>query len=141
MSARYSTSPSLHLLIGRSLIYRALHALLCLLTLCALLRLAQRGYPWLALLLLTPVCFCWYRLAQQNFVGTVIRWHCGEWLLQEGGRSRAIAILPRSTCLRSVIYLAWADKVSQHRESVFLFADSAAAQQLRQLRVRLTLER
>ena len=141
MSARYSTSPSLRLTVGRSLIYRVLQVLVCLLTLCALFRLAQRGYPLLALLLLPPVCLCWHTLAKQKFAGAVISWHGGEWLLTQGNSSRAIEIVPGSLCLLPVIYLVWIDNASQRRESVFLFGDSAPAQQLRHLRVRLTLER
>lgn len=141
MSARYSTSPSLCLEIGNSRILRLLHALACLLAALSLYRLSLRGYP-LAALALSPVAgLCCWRLAGQKLAGARICWRQGEWTLQQGPSSTPLAIHPGSTCLPWVIYLAWTEPTGRGRGSLFLFPDSAPADALRQLRVRLTLER
>ncbi len=141
MSARFSNSPSLRLVIGESRIHRALHRLLCLLVACSLYRLSLRGYPLLALMLLPPVFLCCWRLACQCHAGTCISWRRGEWTLERGAGSRGISVSRASTCLPWVIYFAWTEAATTRRGSVFLLPDCAPQEQLRSLRVRLTLER
>lgn len=141
MSARYSNSPSLRLVIAESRIYRGLHCLLCLLAACGLYRLSLRGYPLLALVLLLPVILACWRLARQRHAGSCISWQRGEWSLERRSSSRGISLSRASTCLPWVVYLAWTEAASAQRGSVFLFADSAPGEQLRGLRVRISLER
>jgi len=141
LSARYSTSPSLHLVIGNSNTYRCIHAVLCLLALASLYRLWQRGYPVSASLLVPAASVCCWRLAAQPWVGAALSWRAGQWLLQCQAMSRPITIHPRHTCAPWVIYLAWSDSIDGRHRSVFLFPDSAPRSQLRHLRVRLALER
>ena len=141
MSARYSNSPSLRLVIGESRIHRVLHCLLCLLVACSLYRLSLRGYPLLALMLLPPVVLSCWRLARQRHAGTCINWQRGEWTLERRSSSRGISLSRASTCLPWVIYLAWMEAASARRGSVFLLPDCAPREQLRGLRVRLTLDR
>ncbi len=138
---RCSTSLSLRLTVGSSPAYRALYSLLCLLTAISLYRLSQRGYPLLALLLLPPAALCCWQLARQRLTGARICWHRGEWILEQGASCRPISIHRSSTCLPWVIYLAWIESANGRGGSVFLFPDSAPVEQLRCLRVRLTLER
>ena len=140
MSARYSSSPSLRLVIARSRIYRIAHGGLCLLAVFSLYRLSQRGYPVLALLLAPAVGVCCWQLARQRFVGSVVCWSQGQWSIHTGGDCLPV-MLKRSSCLPWVIYLAWFYAPGKSRGSVFLFSDSAPVQDLRRLRVRLTLER
>jgi hypothetical protein len=103
--------------------------------------LSLRGYPLLALTLLpVTVALCWH-LARQRQVGAVFAWRSGEWTLQQGARCAPVSILRCSVSLSWVVFLAWTDVADATRGSVFLFADSAPASQLRGLRVRLTLER
>lgn len=73
--------------------------------------------------------------------GLVVCWHRGVWTLEQNGKCRAVTILAGSTFLPWLIYLAWRDCAGQGSGAVFLFADSAPADDLRRLRVRLTLER
>jgi len=141
LSARYSNSPSLRLVIAESRIYRGLHCLLCLLAACSLYRLSLRGYPLLALMLLPPVILACWGPARQRHAGTCINWQRGEWTLERRSSSLGISLNRASTCLPWVVYLAWTEAASARRGSVFLFADSAPAEQLRGLRVRLSLER
>jgi len=118
-----------------------LHGLLCLIIAFGLYRLAQRGYPLLALLLLPVATLCCWRLGWQRLAGARISWHRGLWTLEQGASSRHLSIDPASTCLPWVIYLAWIEPAGAGRGSVFLLPDSAPAEQLRGLRVRLRLER
>jgi hypothetical protein len=141
LSARYSNSPSLRLAIGNSRALRLLHGLFCLLCAFTLYRLSQRGYPLLALLLLPAAILCCRQLARQRHAGARINWHRGEWTLEQGANSSHLNIHPGSTCLPWVVYLAWVESATARRSSVFLFPDSAPAEQLRGLRVRLALER
>jgi hypothetical protein len=115
--------------------------LLCLLAACSLCRLSLRGYPLLALVLLLPVILACWRLARQRHAGTCINWRRGEWTLERGSSTRGISLSRASTCLPWVVYLAWTEAASARRGFVFLFADSAPGEQLRGLRVRLSLER
>lgn len=140
MSARCSISPTLHLEIASSRIRRLLCLLICLATAVSLYRLSLRGYPLLALLLLPAAGFCCWRLAAQPLVGARLRWRQGEWTLERGSRSCSISI-QSSRCLPWLIYVAWVEGSDARRSSVFLFPDSACADQLRQLRVRLALAR
>jgi hypothetical protein len=118
-----------------------LHCLLCLLAAFSLYRLSLRGYPLLALTLLPAATLCCWRLARQCHAGARISWQRGEWALEQGPGSRGIKVRRASTCLPWVIYFAWTELATDRRGSVFLLPDSAPAQQLRGLRVRLTLER
>jgi hypothetical protein len=115
--------------------------LLCLLAACSLYRLSLRGYPLLALVLLLPVILACWRLARQRHAGTCISWRRGEWSLERRSSSRGISLSRASTCLPWVVYVAWTEAASARRGSVFLFADSAPGEQLRGLRVRISLER
>ena len=141
MSARCSNSPSLRLRIADSRIHRVLHGLLCLLLVAGLCLLSLRGYPLAGLLLLPAVGWGCRQLARQHLAGACISWQLGEWMLEQGGSRCPITLRPGSTCLPWVIHLAWVEAASERRGAVFLFADSAAAEDLRRLRVRLTLER
>jgi hypothetical protein len=141
LSARYSNSPSLRLAVARSSIYRGLHGLLCLFVVFSLIRVYQRGYPVLALTLLPLATLGCWRLAQQRLAGALICWSKGEWTIEAGENCVPVKLARSSTCLHGVIYLAWEQGVDTGRGSVFLFTDSAPAQDLRRLRVRITLER
>lgn len=141
MSARFSNSPSLRLVIADSAICSLLYCLFCLLVAASLWRLALRGYPVTALALLPlAVLFC-RRLASRPLVGAVIRWERGEWTLEQGGvcrtlcRERSHCVSPWLTCL------AWNESPEAPAAYVFLFPDSAPADGLRRLRVRLGLAR
>ena len=139
MSARCSNSPSLRLVIADSTIRRVLHCLLCLLAAASLARLAQRGYPSTSLTLLPLAALCCWHLASQPLVGAVIGWERGEWTLQEGEVARVVT-LARSRCVFPwLIYLGWQQSADAPAGSVFLFPDSARPDDLRRLRVRLSL--
>lgn len=141
MSARCSTSLALRLTIASSRWRRLLHALICLFAAFSLYRLAHRGYPLLALLLVLPAALCCFRLARQKMVGASICWRQGAWTVEQGAVSRSVRVRRVSNCLPWLIYLAWMESADAGGGSVFLFPDSAPAEQLRALRVRLLLER
>ena len=141
MSARCLNSPSLRLAIADSAICRILHCLLCLFVATSLWRLAQRGYPTTALFLAPLAALACWRLASQPLVGAIISWERGEWALQQEG-VRVPVTLARSYCaLPWLVYLAWRRSPDEPVTAVFLFPDSARPEQLRRLRVRLSLAR
>ncbi|MCB1675404.1 MAG: hypothetical protein KDI01_03895 [Halioglobus sp.] len=141
MSARFSSSPALRLHIGNSRIRSAAFGALALGSGAALYLIRARGYPVLAGSLLAPVLAVLWYLRQERWRGAQISWHRGVWQLQAGGRREAIVMSPRSGGFPGLLYLAWREAGSNRRGSVWLFADSAPAEELRRLRVRLLLER
>ena len=141
MSARYSTSPSLHLTTGKSRIRDLLFGALCLCTLYALFLLYARGYAVPVFLFLPLVVLLLWHLRGAAMPAVEVCWRQGVWTVTRGGRSRVVRISGRSTCLPWVIYLAWSELPAGRAGFVWLFADSAQRQQLRRLRGRLSLER
>ena len=140
MSAKYSTSPALHLRIGKSRVRCLLHSALCLSVLFALLLLHTQGYTILAFLLALPVCLVLWQLRREIMAGAVISWQRGNWTVERDGNAEAVCVSPRSAALPWVIYLGWRELAGGRRSFVWLFVDSASQQQLRELRVRLSLE-
>jgi len=140
LSARYSNSHSLRLVIARSRIYRVLHRAWCLLSMAALYRLGQRGYPLLALMLAPVAIVCCWQTARQTLAGCVLSWNAGQWFISRGARAMPVTV-ERNTSLPRVIYLAWIDPADSARGSALLFADSMPESDLRRLRVRLALQR
>ncbi len=140
MSARYLTSPSLDLRIGRSRLRVLFYLQLALCLGASLFLLARQGYPALALALLAPAAGCLIVQLRNNGV-TALCWRAGQWTLQRGAERIPIRILPGSNCLPWAIYLGWASLDDQRRGSLWLFPDSAAVGDLRRLRVRLSMQR
>ena len=137
MSAKYSRSPALRLIVGKSRLRRLLHGAYCLCTCFALLLLHARGYPALAVLLLPPVGMLLWQLHRETMVGAVVCWRQGSWTVEHNAINQAVRVCASSTCLPGVIYLAWQALPDGRRGSVWLFADSAPPGQLRCLRARL----
>ena len=139
MSARYSSSPALRLTIGRSRLRSALYGGLCLAVLAAVTEIYGRGYPALCLpvlLLVTPLL---WRLRRDSLVGTELCWQQGLWTLERGQQRRSIALSRRCTATPWVIYLAFNEVPAGPGGHCWLYADCASRQQLRRLRVRLSL--
>lgn len=141
MSARYSNSRSLRLVIARSHIYCLLHRVLCLVTIAGLYRVGQRGYPLLALMLLPVAIVCCLHAARQTLAGCLLGWSSGQWFIDRGAQAMPVTLDRSSTCLPRVIYLAWIEPADSARRSALLFADSMSESDLRRLRVRLALQR
>lgn len=141
MLARYSNSSTLNLVIGRSRYRIILHGMLCLCIGLAAMRIYSRGYPLLALLILPPACLLLWQLYRQPLVGAIIRWQQGNWSVAQGAACEVVSIGSSSAALPWGVYLAWQELPVGRRRSVWLFADSVSAEQLRLLRVRLALER
>ena len=104
----------------------------------AVLHTALYGYPWLALALLTLQIGVLIRARQFDVEGAVLAWNAGRWTLEQGSHCRSIA-LQRAHCLPWVTYLCWREDNGLNRQ-LWLFADASDRQQLRRLRVRLTIE-
>jgi hypothetical protein len=94
----------------------------------------------LALILLAPTARCFISQLRPDGV-TGLSWRAGQWTLQRGSERIPIRILPGNSCLPWVIYLGWASLEDQRRGTLWLFKDSAAAGDLRRLRVRLSMQR
>jgi len=139
LSARYSTSPALHLRIAESRIQRylcALYLLIYVLGLAWVWYVCRTAWVLGALLVVLATAF---RYRRQALAGSSIGWRAGQWWHESDcGRE---AIFPiRWHCLPWVTFLAWRDGAGRSI-SLWLFADSADREMLRRLRVRLALER
>lgn len=141
MSAKYSTSPALRLIVGNSSVRCYLYAVLCLCGAAALYLLYARGYPLLCSVLLPPVVCLLLRLRRDPMVGSIVQWRQGIWTMERAQAVHVVRVLPQSACLPWVIYLAWRELPGGKRGDLWLFPDSASAEQLRRLRVRLSLQR
>ncbi len=141
MSARYSSSPALHLRIGESRLRAVLHGALCLVCVYALWLLYARGYVVVVVLLALLVTYLLWRLRRDPLVGVELRWRQGLWTLEHAGVQRVILPTRRSTATPWVIYLAFSDLPAGPGGHLWLYVDCACSQQLRRLRVRLTLVR
>lgn len=141
MSARYSNSPALHLRIADSPLRRLCQHLLALLCLGSLWLLARGGYPALACSLIAPTAYLLYQCWPQPLLGAGLGWRGGQWWLQRVGDEVMVQLLPGSVCLPWVVYLKWRELPSGRRGQLWLFADSVPGHELRQLRVRLTIDR
>lgn len=140
MSTRYSTSPALHLRIGKSRLRATLYSALCLACIYAFWLLYERGYVGFVVLLALLVTGLLWRLRRDPMVGVELRWHQGLWTLEQNGVHRTICPTRRSTAMPWVIYLAFSDLPAGPGGYMWLYADCSTRQQLRRLRVRLTLE-
>lgn len=139
MSARYSTSFTLRLPIAESRICAALQAGFSVCCFLALVLISGRGYPWLAVLLSLPIMTLLPVLNRQPLVGAVVHWRRGNWSIERGGVEMAISLHPSSRVSPFAVFLCWCSE-SGVKDSVWLFADSAPADQQRRLRVRLALQ-
>ena len=141
MSARYFNSPALHLRIGESRLRTALYYTLCLVCTYALFLLYARGYVVIVLLFALSTSFLLWRLRSDSLVGAELCWCQGVWTLEQAGVRRVIIPTSRSTITPWVIYLAFRELPTGPTDQLWLYADSACSQQLRRLRVRLTVDR
>jgi len=139
LSTRYSSSPALHLRIGESRLRALLHGALCLVCTYALWLLCARGYVFIVVLLGLLVTYLLWRLRCDPLVGAELRWRQGLWTLEHAGVQRVILPTRRSTITPWVIYLAFCDLQAGPGGHLWLYVDCACSQQLRRLRVRLTL--
>ena len=140
MSARYSSSPALHLRIGKSRLRALFYSVLCVVCVYALWLLYARGYPVVVLLFAPLVTYLVWGLRRDPMVGAELRWSQGQWTLEQAGVRRVIVPGKRSTATPWVIYMAFTAQPVSPIGRLWLFVDCAAAAQLRRLRVRLTLE-
>ncbi|TGD74655.1 hypothetical protein E4634_05495 [Mangrovimicrobium sediminis] len=141
MSKRFSTSPALNLRIADSPSRRRwllLFGLLGAVHLGGIAWTLESPWPLLAL----PVFFTYlWQTLRDPLVGVELRWRAGRWSLGSCDDGDGIEMTPeRWHLLPWVTYLAWRDGAGA-RGQAWLFADSASAQALRRLRVRLALQR
>ena len=141
MSARYSSSPTLHLAIADSRQYRCLLVALALAALSSLFLLYLRGYPELVPALLPLAAYSLRRLDDQVPRECFLYWRQGTWWLERDKVTSQVEVHPRSACLPWVTCLVYTPVPRGHSRRVWIFADSCDRQSLRRLRVRLTLQR
>ncbi len=140
MSARYCTSPTLHLRLGESRLRSALYCALCLVCAYALWLIHARGYEAVVVCLSLLVTHLLWGLRRNPLVGAQLRWGQGRWTLEHAGELRLIAPERRSTTTPWVICLVFTDQPAGPGGHLWLYADCVCAAQWRRLRVRLTLE-
>ncbi|MDG2047670.1 MAG: hypothetical protein P8J79_10685 [Halioglobus sp.] len=78
-------------------------------------------------------------LRRNPMLGAELCWRKGRWTLKRNGILREIFPSRRSTMLPSLIYIAFTDKAGDSAGHIWLYGDSVSHNQLRRLRVRLTL--
>ena len=71
--------------------------------------------------------------------GASLCWREGRWTLERDGVIREISPTRRSTVLPWLVYIAFADTAEGSEGHIWLYGDSVPQDQLRRLRVRLTL--
>ena len=141
MSVRYSSSPALHLIVGKSRVRRVCHIIFCSCIFLALYLLYAKGYLVLVGILAPPVGLSLWQLRCEAMAGAVVHWQQGLWSVEHAQQTRPVTVRPRSTCLGWLIYFAWQESLTGRNNGVWLFLDSAPRQQLRLLRLRLAMER
>lgn len=139
MSDRYSSSPELRLRIGKSRLRAALYCALCIVTCYALWAIAARGYTMPCLVFSPLAVALLWRLRCDAGAGAQLDWRSGVWTLQHNGLRHVIAPGRRCIVTPWAIYMAYTDLLVGSVGSLWLYADSLSPQQMRQLRVRLTL--
>lgn len=141
MSARYSSSPELHLQIGDSRLRRwSLAALLACLVL-ALGLIFYTGYPVIASALSTCALCLLPALWRNPSRGLRLRWRQGQLALGRGDALTPVELLPCTACLPWGVYLCWRDPAGGSRAGCWLFVDSLSAEDLRRLRFAILLQR
>jgi hypothetical protein len=100
-----------------------------------------RGYTVLVVLLTPLLTSLLWRLRRDPLVAVELRWQQGLWTLERVGEQRRhIVLTKRSTATPWVIYLGFSDVSAGYCGHLWLFADCSSSEQLRRLRVRLTLD-
>jgi hypothetical protein len=139
--SRYSSSPALHLRIGESRLRDVLYGVLCLVNCFALGLIYARGYQALAFTLTPLTLAVLWRLRRDPMLGARLSWTKGTWTLECNDLQRVIRVGKRSVSMPWLIYLAYRDLTMGTAGHLWLFVDSLNCEELRLLRVRLTLER
>jgi hypothetical protein len=139
LSNRYSLSPALRLQIADSRARRLGFIALVVFYLLTGCLCAHRGYPELALVFAGCGALVLPGIGRHRWAGTQVTWRRGIWSLEVQGQRRTVEVLPTSLALPWVIYLALRDQPLGRSYYLWLFNDSATAQELRKLRVRLRL--
>jgi hypothetical protein len=141
LSAKYFSSPTLHLRIGKSRLGLSLYIGLTVVVVAALWLLHERGYGHLALILSVLAVTLLWSLSKDSMEGLALSWHQGGWTLERDGVRRSVALGPRCVSTSWVIYLPVIDLSMGRVEHLWLYTDSIPREHLRRLRVRLTLEK
>jgi len=138
---RYSTSQSLQVVLRPSRQRRYFLLLLALALALAVYQVYDKSFPYsaavLALLSVVLLLQGW----PDPMKGAVLLWQGGEWFVQHGGRQTSAQLLPGSVRLPWLVYVALQETHAGQRWRFWLFPDSADADQLRQLRCRLIMEK
>ena len=141
MSGKFSTSRELLLRIGDSTLRKSLLAGFCCAQVLACTLLYRGGHEPFSLLLLAVLIPAWPGLFRGAATGLQLGWRSGSWYLDDGRGAGRIEVLPRSSLLPWVIYLAWREPDSRRRGGLWLYRDSLAEGEWRRLRSRIALER
>jgi hypothetical protein len=105
-----------------------------------LVLLYLKGYFLLASLLAPLTVLLLWKSRREAYSGVVLCGHQGEWSINQGDERTPIRIGARSSTLPWVIYLALREFPEGRCGHLWLFSDSADEEQLRQLRVQLSLQ-
>lgn len=139
MLNKYSSSPEVRLTVRQSLYRRAALILFGMATAAALVQLFAQGYIVLASFVMPLAFGILYREWADPMAGAVISWREGQWSVGREGVDISTVLQPGAVHLSQLVYLCLRGEGVTNRWYFFLFSDSADQEQLRRLRVRLTL--
>lgn len=139
LSAESSSLPPLELRVGNSAIRWVLLAVFALAEVAAVILLADKGYPALALMT-TPglIHLLWLAVPGGNR-GVVLHWRAGRWHLENSRQAGALSLAAHNCRLPWVVYLAFRGESDPRRVTFWLLADAVDPESMRRLRLLLAL--
>ena len=139
-SSRYSSSPALHVRIGRSRLRSIFYVLFSLLLIAALGQLYTAGYGLLILIAGPVAAVLLWNLQKETLEGYVLAWREGRWALAANGAQPQSVLVSRCITSPWVTYMALTSLAGDQRFHLWLFVDSMPGHHWRRLRVRLALQ-
>lgn len=95
----------------------------------------------IALFILTLAWYCWFRRAELGAEAVSLIWQEQGWLWQQGGREQRLVLDGRTFVTPALVLLLLREERGRKLYHVVMFSAEYNTELLRQLRVRLSLER
>lgn len=139
LSTESSSLPPLELRIGSSRVRLALLTAFALAETGAVILLADKGYPALALLLTPALIRLLWMVVPRDSSGAVLYWRAGLWQLEVGGHKEDFSLLGHNCRMPWVVSLDVRRECDSRRATLWLFADAVDRESMRRLRLLLAL--
>ncbi|MDZ7784901.1 MAG: protein YgfX [Halioglobus sp.] len=126
-------------MIGSSRIRRAGLAGFALAEVAAVILLADKGYPALAMMSTPGLIHLLWLAASGGNRGAVLYWRAGRWHVASSQHAGALSLVAHNCRMPWVVYLAFRGDSDTRRATFWLFADAVDREPMRRLRVLLAL--